>query len=814
MTVKVSFTTKTIVILLAMMLTVAVVISAVLIKESEARVLLQQRENQVSHQRRVQLFEEILHNRMITLIDIVSRRSGAQTVNLEELQATLNNLTEYLILNFQVEQLLLFDHKGVVNQGNLAIEDEVVQLVSATRNTFESRSILSCTKVCTHYISIPLMANTDVIPVIIVSTSMRELLYLFSRATDVHKVAIVQEDDTAIDGTELMVSSQLSAANRKYIQDVFAALPKGWSLDELMIRGKNVALDDQQLLVSLLPFSHANGDHPYLFIVQDVTASMAQNKQYQFIVISSAIGLFFVFSLLLYVFLNQYRTRLLGVSERLPMLADHKFNEFYTSAAKRRKKPIFNLTDELDVVEDAANNLARQLESFDGQMAVNTAKLEKMAMFDVLTGLPNRNMLTFQIEKQLANSLRDEKLVALMFMDLDDFKKVNDSHGHDVGDKLLKAAAMRISGPIRESDIASRFGGDEFVVLLSNIDSKAQVDIVAQKIIDEFHKPIVVDGTAFYVSISIGIAITSHARATPVELLRHADIAMYEAKEKKGAGYRVYDATMNLKVMQKVELESEAREALRENQFTLALQPQVEMHTGKLVGFEALLRWVHPIKGNISPAEFIPLLENTSFMLELDYWVVTRSTHLIRELKTSGYDDVKLAINLSAGQFLDPSLPEFLQQQIIKNDISPEQVCLELTETVLVSDLDRATGIMRTIRDMGCMIAIDDFGTGYSSLSYLKALPADFIKIDRSFVANIASSADDRNIVHSTIAMVSNMGMQVVAEGIETSEQYELLCHFDCHIGQGYLISKPIPEDNIWEVLDSKVSLGFWKESA
>ncbi|HCS81465.1 MAG TPA: GGDEF-domain containing protein, partial [Alteromonas macleodii] len=650
--------------------------------------------------------------------------------------------------------------------------------------------------------------------VIVVSTSMRELLYLFSRATDVHKVAVVQHKETSSELSELRVASQVSAANRQYFQSLFDALPDNWRIDDLVIRGMNVALENQQLLVSLLPFNHASGDHPYLLIVQDVSAMVRQNEQYQYIVISSAVALFFIFSSLLYLFLNQYRIRLLDVSERLPMLAEHKFSEFYTIAAKRRKSPIFKFTDELDVVEDAANNLARQLESFDGQMAINTAKLEKMAMFDVLTGLPNRNMLTFQIEKQLAGSIRDDRLVALMFMDLDDFKKVNDSHGHDVGDKLLKAAAMRISKPIRESDIASRFGGDEFVILLSNIESKKHVDTVAKKLIEEFKEPIIVDGVTFYVSISIGIAITNHSRATPVELLRHADIAMYEAKAKKGAEYRVYDATMNLKVMQKVELESEAREALRDNQFSLALQPQIEMHTGRLVGFEALLRWQHPKKGNISPADFIPLLENTSFMLELDYWVITRSTYLIRELKNSGYPDVKMAINLSAGQFLDPSLPEFLQQQIIKNDIAPDQVCLELTETVLVSDIKRATTIMQNIRDMGCMLAIDDFGTGYSSLSYLKSLPADYIKIDRSFVANIASSADDRNIVHSTISMVRNMGMQVVAEGIETSEQYELLCHFDCNLGQGYLISRPIPEVNIWDVLSDKVEFGFWKESA
>ena len=814
MKVRVSFTTKTIVLLLAMVLTVSVVISAVLIKESEARLLLQQKESQVNNQRRVQLFQEILHNRMITLIDVVSHSTSTQLNDLNSLQETLNGLSEYLALNFQVDKLYLFDENGLRNITSSQPDSTVTKLVNVTRVTFDSRSVMACDSICTHYISIPVMSANEVVPVIVVSTSMRELLSLFSRATDVHKVAVVQPRETSLGRFELSIASQLSAANRAYMEDLFNELPQNWRIDDLVIRGVNAKLGEQQLLVSLLPFNNTEGDTPYLLIVQDISAMVAQNKQYQYIVISSAVVLFVVFSLLLYLFLNQYRTRLLNVSERLPMLAEHKFSEFYANAAKQRKSPLFNATDELDVVEDAANNLARQLESFDGQMAINTAKLEKMAMFDTLTGLPNRNMLTFQIEKQLAGSMRDDKLVALMFMDLDDFKKVNDSHGHEVGDKLLKAAAMRISKPIRETDIASRFGGDEFVVLLSNIENKKQVDIVAQKLIDEFESPIIVDGITFYVSISIGIAITSHSRATPIDLLRHADIAMYEAKAKKGAEYRVYDATMNLKVMQKVELEAEAREAMRENQFSLALQPQVHMHTGKLIGFEALLRWHHPTKGHISPADFIPLLESTSFMLELDYWVVARSTSLIREFKNSGYGDIKLAINLSAGQFLDPSLPEFLQQQIIKNDISPNQICLELTETVLVSDIERAMDIMRNIRDMGCLIAIDDFGTGYSSLSYLKSLPADYIKIDRSFVAHITSSSDDRNIVHSTISMVRNMGMQVVAEGIETTEQYELLCHFDCHIGQGYLISRPIPEVNIWDVLCDKVSQGVWKESA
>ncbi|NDW23250.1 putative bifunctional diguanylate cyclase/phosphodiesterase [Alteromonas hispanica] len=813
MKVQVSFTTKTITILLAMVLTVTIVVSALLIKESEASLLLQQRESQVSHQRRIQLFEEVLHNRMINLIDVVSQQRELQYKSLDELKRTLDNLSDYFTLNFQVEELILFDEAGPVGQSVNQSRQAVEQLVRATRNNIESRSTIFCAKVCTHYMSIPLMSSNDTIPVVVVSTSLRELLYLFNRAAGVHKVAIVKQGTDKSSQAALSIASQLSAANRQYITQVFDSLPPDWSINRLTSRGVNITLGEQQLLISLLPFSKSNANRPYLLLVQDVTAVVQQTKQYQAVVVGSAIVLFLIFTILLYLFLNGYKKRLLSISERLPLLADHKFYEFHAVAAKQKRLSNVTFVDELDVVENAANNLAKQLEDFDGQMAINTAKLEKMAMFDALTGLPNRNMLTFQIEKQLARSFRDEKLVALMFMDLDDFKKVNDSHGHDVGDALLKAAAMRISRPIRESDIASRFGGDEFVVLLSDIEERTQVDDIANKLINEFATPIIIEGYKFYISVSIGIAITSHSQASPVELLRHADIAMYAAKSKQGAAYRVYEAKMNLAVMQKVELESEAREALRENQFSLALQPQVAMKSGKVIGFEALLRWYHPTKGAISPADFIPLLENTTFMLELDYWVIARACSLIQELGHSGFPDIKVAINVSAGQFIDPSLPDYLQQQIERNEIAPEQVCLELTETVLVSDIKRARDIMQTIRNMGCMLAIDDFGTGYSSLSYLKSLPADYIKIDRSFVSNITNDTDDRNIVNSTVSMVRNMGMQVVAEGIETQAQYDLLCDFECDYGQGYMISKPIPEHQVWSVLNKYVEGGYWKLS-
>ncbi|WP_375276809.1 putative bifunctional diguanylate cyclase/phosphodiesterase [Alteromonas australica] len=815
MQVKLSFTTKTILILLAMVLTVTVVISTMLIRESESNITFQQQEEQVSNQRRLQLFSDVLHSRMVMWVDTFSQAELKNHQDLSKLALALKDTQEYLMLNFQVESLFLFDEYGVVGGRQAEPPVFVQRLVKSTQTTLESKTLVTCELICRFYLSVPIMTSDDVVPVVVMSTSMREILSLFSRSTDAYKLAMVQFTTTDHGTKVLSLSSQLAPLNREYLNRVIDALPSDWNPDELVIRGQRVTHNNQDLLVSLLPFpyTYANNDHPYLLVVRDISVLLKQKAQYELLVIASAAGLFVVFSLLLSLFLNQYRTRLIAVSERLPMLAQHNFKEFYALSARRSISPAFRLTDELDVVEQAANDLAKQLEDFDGQMAINTAKLEKMAMFDVLTGLPNRNMLTFQIEQQLALAARDDRLVALMFMDLDDFKKVNDSYGHDVGDKLLKAAAMRISKPIRETDIASRFGGDEFVVLLSDIDTKEQVTLVAKKIIAEFAQPIEVNKLQFYVSISIGVAITRQARATPVELLRHADIAMYEAKAKKGTGYRVYDATMNLKVMKKVELEAEARVALRENQFSLALQPQLDLKTHKLLGFEALLRWYHPDKGHISPAEFIPLLENTAFMLELDYWVINKATQLVRELNANGYPGIKVAINLSAAQFLDPSLPNFLQQQIINNDIAPSQVCLELTETVLVTDIERATSVMRKIREMGCMLAIDDFGTGYSSLSYLKSLPADYIKIDRSFISNITENADDRNIVHSTISMVRNLNLQVIAEGIETIEQHEMLCHFEAHQGQGYLISRPIPETELWNTLEDKVSSGVWKST-
>lgn len=792
-----------------MVFIVSVVISAFLIRAAEQDLIERQKVTQVKNQGRLQLLEEVIRSRVVVWIDLANQSRVIENGDYDRdaLLATLTNAKDYLALNIQLEEVWLFDQQNNAPSGVRGAA--INTLVETTRESLDSRAMILCEDVCFHYLATPVMANESQVPVVVVSTSLRELLSLFYRTTEAFRVAMVQTQSSPL---RFKLSSRLTDENTNLLNRILATLPPETTEGMLVEHGQQVSVDDQVFMVSLIPFRHLVGDHPYVLVVRDISDAMDQKYQYELGVMVSAAILFFVFVFLLNLYLRPYRERLLAISQRLPLLSERKFHAFHKSTLNSPKPKWFHLPDELDVVEAASTRLAKELEEVDSKMATTTARLEKMAMFDVLTGLPNRNMLTFHIEKELADSSSSEsRLVALLFMDLDDFKKVNDSFGHDMGDKLLKAAAVRISRSIKDIDIASRFGGDEFVVLLREITSRSQVENIANRIVNVFNQPLEIGEHRFYLSISIGVAISRHSRATHIEMLRHADIAMYEAKAKKGAGYSIYDSTMNQKVMKKVELEAEARIALREHQFSLALQPQVDIKTHKLVGFEALLRWYHPQKGAISPGDFIPALENTAFMLELDYWVLNKSARFIKKFNERGLFDMKVAINLSAEQFLDPNLPELLKEQIIKNGIAPSQVCLELTETVLVSDVERATAVMKNVREMGCLLAIDDFGTGYSSLSYLKSLPADYIKIDQSFIASMIESENDRNIVQSTISMVRKLGLQVVAEGIETSTQLSLLSDYQCHIGQGYYLSRPIPEADIWRALDDKLVDGKWQ---
>ena len=375
----------------------------------------------------------------------------------------------------------------------------------------------------------------------------------------------------------------------------------------------------------------------------------------------------------------------------------------------------------------------------------------------------------------------------MLFLDLDDFKKVNDSHGHSEGDKLLIEAANRIRLSIRNVDIACRFGGDEFVVILGQVKSLEQAKVIADNILAQFKEPIRLGSSVFYVSTSIGIAYSEEELVKPEELISHADIAMYEAKDHGGAQYHIYHTEMYQRVAQRVMLEGEVRQALSKNQFSLSLQPQIYAKNKKISGFEALLRWHHPERGIVSPDDFIPILENSEHMIDLGYWVIRRCFELLVQIRAKSLTEVRIAINLSAGQFMDTNLPYFLQSLLAEYNVSAENFELELTEQTLVKDIDRAIEMMENLRALGFSFAIDDFGTGYSSLAYIKKMPVDVIKIDKSFVFGMLENYADYQIIMSTIAMVKNLGLQVIAEGVESSAQLRSLTENGCDLFKGII---------------------------
>lgn len=811
---RLSIAQKLVIVLVCMLVLFSVVLTSILISRASADLIRQQSKIQTQYYKQYQLLNGFINDRMIRLIEgFTADISNDDIISSTMLEQQLQEQRELLQLRWQVDDIWLLQ---VGSTSPVAIPDSLFdfehqQLVDSITQQQRPISRIICTPECAHYLGVPVLTQDTQLSIIGVRYALSELLGSFAQSADARVATIVVPKEVsqqvkANAGDSLVLDGALTAVNRKIFEQLIAAIPPELSFKDFYQYGHVVVIDNEASLLNLVPISlHVNREH-FILTVTNISESYFALREYYWVVVSAAIGLSFIFLIMVNWLLRSYRRKLENLSHRLPLLAHNRFEEFRDLSIGTSVW----FEDELDQLEESAESLANNLEKLNQQALEDKLQLEKMAMFDGLTGLPNRSMLMFQINKHIASLKRTNNAVALMFLDLDDFKRINDSHGHGVGDALLKEVAKRLSLDLRETDIAARFGGDEYAILITDVENKHDAEIVADKLLKRFENAFKVREFTFFINISIGVAITEDSRVTAAELLRHADIAMYEAKTVSQSAYKVYDSAMNLKIIRRVELENEARVALLEGQFSLALQPKVALDSGRLIGFESLIRWNHPEKGAISPVEFIPVLERTSLMVQVDYWVIARSLFILAELSVNGYRDIGIAINLSAGQFADSNLVDYLRQQLRHHDIDASRVELELTETTLVEDLTRACEVMNQVRDLGCRIAIDDFGTGYSSLSYLKNMPADVVKVDQSFVSGMLDDESDRNIVYSTISMVRGMGITVVAEGIESYPQYDLLRHFECDIGQGYFISKPINEADLWDVVRENCVSGIW----
>jgi diguanylate cyclase (GGDEF)-like protein/PAS domain S-box-containing protein len=440
--------------------------------------------------------------------------------------------------------------------------------------------------------------------------------------------------------------------------------------------------------------------------------------------------------------------------------------------------------------------------------------IRHMALHDPLTGLANRSVVQSRIDQAVKQSRRDDHIGAVMFLDLDRFKLINDTFGHQRGDLLLRAVAQRLETCVRTTDTLGRHGGDEFVILLQRITAPIDAAVVAQKIQDALLEPFSVDGTEIAITPSIGICIYPFDGTDSGTLIRHADLAMYRAKDCGRNNYQFFTAEMNVQVLHELEVEIDLRRAVRVREFRLAYQPVVDIAKGAITGFEALLRWQHPSKGLIMPASFIRIAEDTGLIVPIGEWAIQEACAAVRAWHDAGFIDLTVNVNLSPRQFQRTNIVEQVERALDKSGADPRCLGLEITERVLMADIDQTVDTLDSLRRLGIRILIDDFGTGYSSLAYLKRLSIDTLKIDQSFVSDVVTNPDDAAIVSAVIALAHNLDIGVIAEGVESAEQAEFLHRGGCLEMQGHVFAGPQEAESVARGLAeygiAKTSLPFW----
>ncbi len=429
-------------------------------------------------------------------------------------------------------------------------------------------------------------------------------------------------------------------------------------------------------------------------------------------------------------------------------------------------------------------------------------ELAYLSMHDILTDLPNRLNLKEKIQSVLIDAEKNAKKFAVIFLDLDHFKNINDTLGHDIGDALLKRVAAMLKESVSQDTLISRIGGDEFIMVVSDFNDQNELVPTINNLLDNFRKDLLIKGYLLRLSASIGVSLYPDDAQNVKDLMKYADIAMYKAKGDGRDNFSFFSQELNTKVHTEVDIVNDMQRAFADGEFQLYYQPKIDAQSRKIIGAEALLRWHHKQKGFIPPNLFIPLAENTGFILNLGKFVIQNSTQAIKRFSSLGFRDIRISINVSTRQFQNSNLYQDLKESIEYNGINPTQLGIEITESVILKYVENTLSALREIKKLGVSIYIDDFGTGYSSLSYLKKFPIDTLKIDKSFVDDIVDDESGKSLVNTILSMGKSLNLKTVAEGVETKEQYEFLRDNGCDAIQGYYFAKPMPEDEFIALLE------------
>jgi len=449
---------------------------------------------------------------------------------------------------------------------------------------------------------------------------------------------------------------------------------------------------------------------------------------------------------------------------------------------------------EMNQLSDCFNQMLSEIAQRDGMLLKRQDELHWMANYDLLTGLPNRALFLDRLDQALLHAARTGEQLAVLFIDLDDFKLINDTHGHSVGDQLLQMVVQRLAEQTRADDTLARLGGDEFTVFLHNLQSVEHALLVGQKHLKKLLDPYVIEGNTLYISASIGVALFPDHGSTSELLLKHADIAMYQAKEMGKNHIELFNNGLHQQVSERLNLANDLRGALQRGELELYFQPRVCLHDKSWIGAEALLRWHHPEQGFIPPDKFIPLAEETGLILPIGEWVIEEACRQLSRWQDDGGQKIsRLSVNVSPLQLERQNLMAIIQGALLRNRLDPDCFEVEITESAIMRDMEKSIALLQELRQIGVKISLDDFGTGYSSLSTLRNLPIDILKIDRSFLIRVHESDNDAKFLAAIISMADTLQIGVVAEGIECAEQEQVLKKFGCSEGQGYFYARPMP---------------------
>jgi len=450
------------------------------------------------------------------------------------------------------------------------------------------------------------------------------------------------------------------------------------------------------------------------------------------------------------------------------------------------KTPIFDENQNITSIMCVAKNISEQKQK--------EKQLSHYANYDILTGLANRTLFMDRLKHLLNQRIQPDKYSAILFIDLDHFKNINDTFGHSIGDKVLKLVSQKLKSTVRKGDTVSRHGGDEFAILLENIKSPLDAAKIAQNILDILKQPLLINEHHFHITTSIGITIAPTDSTNAETLLRYADIAMYKSKNNGRDSYAFYTQDLSTQAEERIRLEEDLYSAIKNQEFVLYYQSQINVETKQIIGAEALIRWQHPTKGLIMPIKFIPIAESSGQIIAIGKWVIKQAMQDMSSWKAKNLPINILSINLSVRQLNDKALIDIIKQTLKDTKCKPEWIEFEVTEGYAMSDHQAATSLLEELSNLGFKISIDDFGTGYSSLAYLKRLPIQKIKIDQSFVNDVPGDADDESIVSAVIHIAKSLNLNIIAEGVETSPQQDFLQQHGCLQAQGYLYTKPMPK--------------------